>query len=432
MGRALFFNFLTMLISPTLGVIPAFSKNYDRRLRKWILIIFITFFGSVLIMIKGSDAEVHLSRVKSYYIDLTFAEFLGGAKDIIFFVENMNVQEDLYIHILSYVSGGLLGLPGLFFVFVLFIYGYFYISSLFKLIALRPELKYTYSFYFLLFVLIFFRGIDDAGTVRTWTGLMVLFYGVIGYYTERRFKYLILICLTPYIHFGYFIMVIPTIIVIIFGFRSKLYISLYILSFFMSFLNPQSSSVESGRNEVVESTVSTYYVEVEDGFSEKYEKSSQLGGTWYRSLSKSGLHNWPNYIFSFIIIGWGFYPGRMTMLENGLFSIGLLTKVLSSSTWFIIALSNRTSIISDYFILAAFYLLAQRGAFLDTGPVTGFFQKFLFQTSLIMLVPFMIMKLSGLLSFFSFFLLSGPFLVWFSRDINFSINEFVKILIDFI
>ncbi len=429
MGRGLFFNFLTMLISPVVGLIPAFSRNYDTRLRKWTIILFITFFGSVLVIGEGSDAGTHLGRVKKYYLDLSLTEFVSGARDIVLFIPNENIQDDLYIHIISFVSGSLFGLPWLFFIIACFIYGYFYTSSLFKLINFRPDLKYTYTFYFLLFILIIWRGIENVGSIRTWTGLMVLFYGVIGYYTERKLKYIILICLTPYIHFSYFIMALPTVFVLLVGFRARLYILLYIISFFTNFLNPEVATEQAEGNEIAESKVAGYYVDEQEGLTEKYSKNSKIGATWYRAFSKSGLHNWGIYILSFIIIVWGYFPDKMTRLENGLFSIGLLTKVLSSSTWFIYALTNRSSFIAGIFILAAFFLMAQRGAFINKNPVSEIYQKFFFHIALLLFVPFIVERLSDLFGFFSFFLLSTPFLVWFSGDVNVSLKDAFKTII---
>lgn len=421
------YGFIIMLISPIFGLFQGLQGDYSK-LKRITLIVFTTLYGSIIYLPNGSDGRVHQANVNEYYSSVSFPRFLLDCGDILTMSANLNVQEDLYIHFVSYLTGGILGMPGLFFVVVAFVYGYFYSGSLFKLVKLLPGFKYSWVFYGFLTVFVMWKGLESMNTVRTWTGMWVLFYGCISYYQTKNPKYFLLIFIPQYIHVGYFAMALPAWGVIFAGVRPKVYIALFFLSFGANLIKPQVMTEQIEQTDVGKEQIRGYSVEEERTATQKFEMQNEKGANFYRAILKSGIQY---YIVSFIavfLILRGYFPNRMTYMELHLFSIGILTRVLSSATWFHYALSNRSSYISVTFMLAAFISLAQRGGLLDKDGKYPIIEKVFFTLCFIGLIPTILFKLSEYTYFVSIFMLSTPFIGWFFPDVNMSIKELINLL----
>src|SRR5690554_104344 len=113
--RAFFYNFLFMFISPALSLIHGLRSNYTPKFKRQLMIVFITIYGSIITLSESNDGTIHLQNVYNNYVDLSFVDFLSGIMDILLFIDNPHTNDDLYIHFVSYLTGGVLGMPGLFF-----------------------------------------------------------------------------------------------------------------------------------------------------------------------------------------------------------------------------------------------------------------------------------------------------------------------------
>lgn len=426
MVRKIFFGFLISLVSPIISLLISFRSS-DPKVKRWLFITFITFYGSVIQLAPGTDGYVHQNDVYVNYLNMNFGQFLKYCGDIIFL--KSSIKEDLYIHFVSFFVGSVLGMPKLFFVIISFVFAYFYTGSLFKVIKLTPKFKYSYLFYGFLTVFVLWKSIEGINTVRTWTGLWVLFYAFISYAETRKLKYLLLLFVPLYIHVGYYVMAIPSILVAIFGSFPKLYSVLFFISFGLNLVNPEGVTEKFEATEVGQEKVQGYYVEEQVSSQEKFEENYSRGATWYKALGKGGIQVWSLKILALIVIVRGYYNKRMTKVETALFSAGILTMVLSSSTWFIYALESRSAIIGGAYILAAFIMMAQRAAFNNESGNMDRWERYLFILVFISLIPFLILKISEIGGFLSFFTVSLPFLVWFSSDINMSLKDGFKDII---
>jgi hypothetical protein len=428
MNRRLVISGILMLFLPLLTLIQGlFSK--DVQYKRWIIIFFIAIYGSVINVAPGSDGFSHLSRVESYYTALSFPQFLKDIIDILTFTLNDNLKGDLYIHLISYLVAGVLGTTKLFFVFVSFIYAYFYTGALFRIIKLTPKFRYSWLFYGFLTVFVLWKTIEGINTVRTWTGLWVLMYACVSFYETKKFKYFILMFVPPLIHVGWFVMAMPAWFVTIFGTWSRTYSVLFFISFAFNILNPSTVTEQLEESELGANKVKGYYVEEEMTTNQKLTQSRERGSRFYKAYSKAGLNAWAVNTLAIVVILGGYYNKKMTFLESQIFSIGLLTKVLSSSTWFLFALSNRSSIASGLFLMAAFILMAQRGLFNDENGQFKKFEKYALTIIFLFMVPYILLKLSELFDFCSLFLISSPFIVWFSAESNISMKEGLKVIL---
>ena len=415
-----------MLISPVIGLYFGL-KNSSRSAKRTLFIIFITIYGTVIYLPPGSDGAVHEAAVYQHYVDLGFDQFIYETVGILVFEKRGAYQEDLYIHVLSYFVGGVLGMPQLFFTFVSFIYAYFFVGSIFRIIDLNPAFKYKYAFYGFLTVFVLYKGIEGINTVRTWTGLWVLFYACISYYQTRKVKYLILMFAAPLCHFGYFIMALPAWFVLVFGVRKYLYTVIFIMSFFLNLINPETAKTElEGTNEIGEATVQGYYVEEQQSINTKIELTQ--GASWYKQLYKIGFQNYAIGFLAIMMIVGGYYYNKMNDVEARIFSIGILTKALSSSTWFLFALSNRSAVVAAVFVLGAFILVAQRGALKTKYENGGKFENIAFHLAFLALVPIIFLKFAEMAELASVFLFSTPFVEWVMSDVNISIKNAYKLI----
>jgi hypothetical protein len=115
----------------------------------------------------------------------------------------------------------------------------------------------------------------------------------------------------------------------------------------------------------------------------------------------------------------------MTGLEAKLFSIGLLTKAFSNSTWFIFALSNRSGIISELMILAAILLYWQRNKRISTTILT----KPLWVGSLLLIVPSFFYYASNTIEYLSAYIFAFPFISWIGESVKFTVRELIGAII---
>ena len=216
---------LLMLLSPV-AVLWHDLKHSSLKTKKWSLILFVTFFGSAITFKPswtGPDGSQYWIAVYTYYLNMSFAQFWHGLIGILSFNPPLYAKGDVYIHVLSYLTGSVLRMPGLFIIFAAFVYGYFFSSSLFKVIPKLPKVKYPYLVYGVMVIFILWSNLEGVSTFRTWTGMWILFYGAVCYFDTKKKKYLFLMAVSPFVHLGYFIMAIPAFIVAIWGNYTRIY-----------------------------------------------------------------------------------------------------------------------------------------------------------------------------------------------------------------
>ena len=117
-------SLLTALTVPPLLLVQAWNTRSERY-QHLLLTLFVAVFGFTMTFQAAGDAVGHLARVNRIYVEMSAYTFLDDFWRILFFQHTASGAKDLYIHVLSYFTGGVLGLPQLFFPIVALIYGYF-------------------------------------------------------------------------------------------------------------------------------------------------------------------------------------------------------------------------------------------------------------------------------------------------------------------
>lgn len=419
-------------ISPLMVFFLFLRSNYGSAYGRFILTVLITFYGSTMVLGDQADGYRHRKMVVDEYLHMSLERFLDDTYRILT-LQLSSSSADIYKHILSFISGSILQSPGLFFVFVAFIYGYFFSGVLITVLRNFAFARKTFVFWVFFFLFLLTKNVEGINTVRTWTGLWVLVYGVLRYHETRQLKYLLLILATPLIHFGYLLMSIPTYIVLLFGDRPLLYGTLFVVSSFTNFIDPEVATGGLMNTPLGEQKVGQYFqserLEEDEKLTAFEEKNPNKDRTWYKKLETAGYFNWPTNLLIYGFIFFGIYRRFMNGIEKHLFSIGILTLAGSNTFFFITAASNRMSIIGLVFVLAAFMLLMQRRDYfsqvLAARPLFGLTTKL----AAVLVLPKFVYLISFFLNHLSFYFLFGPFVVWADPEANISVLSVIKSLL---
>ena len=427
MKARLVYSAVLSVIFPVLLLYEALrSANY--KYKHWVLTLFITIYGSTIQLYENKDGYRHQEMVYTHYQNLSFTDFSKELANIATFKVNKSRAQDVYKHVLSYFLA-VLGLPGLFFTVVAFVYGYFFSGAMLMVFTNFGRSHHSYIFLAFSLLFIFTMNVEGINTVRTWTGMWVLVYACLKYYRSKKIKYLILMLMPPLIHVGYFIMVIPALIVLIFGNWPKVFASIFVLSSVFSFVNPPNAKSQLEQTELGEQKVEGYYTLKQKDTDEVLQEQEERGNRWYYSYRNANIHIWALNLLIYILLLKGIYFKRMTAYQQTLFSIGLAMLTLSNLSWFIFAVSNRSAIIGMIFILASVLITWQELSTRTWLTNGGGMLKGAMTISLIMFIPFFLFKLSSFLDYPSVFLFVNPMLVWFDPTSNMSIKEFIKLFI---
>ncbi len=393
----------------------------SERYKHILITLFFTIYGSTMLLGRG-DGFRHHWRMEYVYGNLSFSVFMEDVWRILTLRLTESGAKDLYNHVISYLFGGVLQLPDLYFPFVAMVYGYFFAGSVLHI--LRHFKLSTANYVVLGFVitLLFVRGLEGVYTVRTWTGMWILVYACLKYYETKRLGYLVLMFTPPLVHFGYFMMAIPAWIVLAFGSRPLVYSSILFVSLFTNFLPSQPVTQQIGQTERGAASVSGYHREDERDAMEEFERI-QEHTNFYNAFRLSGLHRWAPTFLVIALIVCGVYVKHMTAYQRRIFSIGVLTLAFSNLTWFLFAIHNRTLTIAIVFILAGYLMtrLDPRTSHLFRG-LPPYYQWGL-HLSLLLFVPLIMFHVSYAMDRVSLFAIIGPFFPWIEPEINISLKE---------
>lgn len=416
-GKIKFNILLLSLVSPVWVLVESFRQPWV--LRKWMLILVITIFGSTIILPEGTDASRHLQNVYSHYHYLAFSDFVNELWHIII-LKPLSATSDIYIHVLSYFVGSVLSFPGLFFTAVAFVFGYFYINALYKILRWNNRIKKPVIFSAFVLFFIIYLSIDNMQTVRTWTGAWILFNGVFGYFQTKKKKYLLLMLCAPLVHAAYAAMALPAYFVAL---TPRLYPKIFIIVFFASFFTSipiPFVSEQLKKSELGETKYKSYYRENPSEWNERYDET-----IWYVKHGKRGLSLWAISAVAFALIITRFYPKRMNYLEANLFSIGLLMVALANMANYIPSFYNRLMVNAGLYLLATLTLLLIRGELLNKRGFNLILRKSLLWVVIIMFLPKIVYFFANVIQFTSIYMIGVPFIAFFGENANISIREFL-------
>lgn len=415
-----------LFISPAIGLYNGI-KYLDWKNRKVIIVLFFIIYGSLLTYGEGADANRYMDLLTTYDT-MTFSEFLLWLKHIITFDPLPGSPSDVYIHVLSFFTSAVLGMHGLFFPIVAAIYGYFYANAMSKILVWEKGFKMTVAIVLIIILFIIHRSVGNFQTVRSWTGMWILFNGVLGYHQTGKKKYIFLMMITPLIHFAYFLIAIPAFLALfIKKIPAKALIGLYFLSFFTT-LNTSKVVNLSEDNSLAQTKVRSYYREDESGegidpIALREEKSN---ASWYAKYGKTDSVYYGGHAFAIFLIVGGYFKNKMSRLEIGLFGTGLCMAILANLGSFSYAFYSRSMANAVIYILGAVTLLALRGGLDFRNSKNPILLETLKWIAILLFFPKIIYFFADLLVMTSSLMLAMPFLGWFDEELNISIREAIQ------
>ena len=418
--------FVTALVAPVL-LFFELARDNSRAFKHWTIVLLVTIYGSTMVIQEAQDGYRHQLAVTLIYADMPFSMFMAELWKILTFQVTEIGVRDVYRHVLSYLIGGVLQMPQLFFPVVAMIYGYFFGGALLEVFKDFSWKRANYVILGFIVVFLLIKNVEGINTVRTWTGFWMLMYGCLKYHSTGQKKYLIWVFITPLIHVAYFAMAIPAVLVLLLGNRITLYSILFVASSFTTFINPGDTRALLERTELGQQQARGYFREDRAETMEVLQAQLARGDVrWYRAFERAQVHKWALNVLVYALLLAGIYQAVMTTYQQRIFSIGLLTMTMSNSVWFLYALSNRTAVIGTMFILAA-YIMSR----LDPKTALAFkrspqYYRWGIHLSLLLYFPFCLWALSTFLDFPSFFNFIFPFYVWFDPEANLSVKEALR------
>ncbi|MCW4469568.1 hypothetical protein OGH69_11370 [Flavobacterium sp. MFBS3-15] len=412
---------LTMVaISPAISLFYLIS-NFDWKVKKPFFIFLTVLFGAT-ILLSSSDGAVLKELVYIHYINLPFNQWLDELIQILQFKQPYGTKGDVFNHLVSYISGTLLMLPETYFYLVSFVYAYFFVNSLEKILN-RPTIGHKgILFWLIIIIFVTYRFVDNLQSVRTWTGLWVLFYGTYCFYTTGKKKYLLIMLMAPLFHIAYFIMALPVYLSIILKkVDFRILVIFYIMSFFIT-INHEAIVKQLGSTDIGANKIDAYYDE--DGGTDISQR--RVSGTFYAVYGRSWSQIQSPHILIFALILSGFITRkRLTAIEYGLFCSALLLSITANLVSFIGAFYVRTMTNAGIYVTAATALLAMRGAFdiKSTGHL-NLFQKTALWIALLTFIPYIIYVVANMFQFTSAYMIVFPIGGFFGDNI--SIGQLLK------
>jgi len=426
------YHLIVFLFSPVLGLVYSL-KTKSKVVIRWSIFAFVAIYGSLFHPSFLGDGKRHWQNVYDHYQYLDFATWWEELIAILSFASRSTTKDDVYIHTLSYVIGGLLNAPGLFFVCVAIVYAYFYSGFLVKALSfVNWESNYNkFFFYFFLILLLLWKQPYDMQTVRSWTAMWVLLYCIISYQESKHWKYLVLVLTVPLFHIGFTAIAFPLWVVLYSGYRNpKIYFYIFIISMFSSnflestnFINLVSSSSELGKNKT-----DAYYTssEEKDDKAEDFLESKEKS-TFYTQYAAKNYHKYT--LTAIIIFIYIFFSKRgFGEIENALFSYGLAMASFSNFFISIFAIHNRGWITAGVLILTLMVIFLSKQNLRNLS--FSFIKVRLPLTLMIFAIsPYILYCLSNFVRFTSPYIFLMPPVAWINEDAAMGLRQLIGLFL---
>ena len=425
---SLAFVLLVSILFPPILLFAAWRLKNPRQIH-WLLTLFVGWYAVSLPIAydplgAGSDGVRHLLAVYVFYTDMSLERFLSDLWDILLF-RGSGSSNDVFRHVIAYVTGGVIGMPSLFFPVVGLFYGYFFVGSMMIVFLGVRERRWPLVVIFLALCFFLSRNIESLQAVRNPTAGWVLIYGILRFQQTRKPKYVALMACTPLIHFSFLLLALPAFAYLILGNRQWLYASIFALSVPFNFVTPDVaidliSEVEIGEQKLRDRT--DWGQRDADSRAQIIESQMQGGARMWRAYMMAGYQSIALNVLAFgmILSGAYFVMGRFA---KAIFSNGLLMLTASNSLWFLGGATGRLWGLGFLLVMAGFIIWRLGEGFSLKRIV--FSQGYVVSCylSAILFIPYFLFYLSRILDYINIFAFSLPLLASMYPDANLTLKE---------
>tara|TARA_B100000780_G_C21119725_1_gene453443 strand:- start:2433 stop:3455 length:1023 start_codon:yes stop_codon:yes gene_type:complete len=329
-------------------------------------------------------------------------------------------NDDIYLHVLSYIAGFFNSTKALYLIAAL-VYGFFYIGSMYNVYR-YIKVNLSSRILFMLFTaLIFWKSFEGINAIRNWTGAWCLFYGFSSYVLHKKKKFLTFMILSPFIHFGYIIISLPLYVSLVIPKKRYLFYVFLIASFFikvpLEYIGDAFSYSELGEKKV------NVYQQDDERISKKREEF----------LAKASFHkayaiDLATIYFEILMVVLLIYLERnfeYAKVKRYLYfsNVACLLIGFSNISYNIPSLSKRLELNALFYVLA-FICLSYSYLKDKSFNLKNFNLFFVIGTPIYFL--FLFMQLSYITEFANLYLFISPFISFVFGDEMLSIKYFIK------
>lgn len=409
------------LISPFITVLFAF-KNFNQKQARVAIIIFAGIFGFYFLVPEEADGFVHAQNVKLHYLNLSFDQFYNELIQLFKFAPPPGTNDDVFLHIISYLVAFFGGSQGVFFLVISIIYSYFFIKATGNIYDLLPVQKTMFISSLFVFFFIW-KGFEGINSVRTWTGAWIFFNGAFGYYTTKEKKYLYLVLFAPLVHFAHLLFSLSFWGVYFIGKRPKVYFLILVFSFVFKFAIGQSPIIRDiiAATELGQNKIDAYSLENEDKAANRtvrlanFAKVSSFHNYYYSIVTNLYVQ----VLLIFFMFRYGYFTNKITDYRIfGLLSSATLLWSITNFLHFVPAVYNRGMQLAGLLILAAALILLT-GVYENAKNYTPKYEKinnFLKAAFFPIFLLALFHKASAFSTYLNFKLLVSPFIAFFVED----------------
>lgn len=405
------------LLSPALGVYNLF-KTRNERLILWGGTFLMAILGSVYVYVRGGDGHTHKLHIEKEYMDMSVVDFFTRMGEIL----TLNVQQgvvDPYLHILSFISGGIFGIPELLHILAGAFYGAVYFTGVLFLLRNLDFKKASFVLGILLTVFFIYRGLTGLNAVRWWTAMWMVFSGTLGFLSTRRKKYVLLAMCSILVHFSFVGLIIPVIAGYYIRNLRKLLLILWVFSFFTAgsyeVIKPYVPEIGVFKSREATLNIDPSIQQID---------SSSSNTRFYREYGETSYNNYSIPFLSFILFFFFIRNGNSNWYWS-LFAMGVTLYIFANFMDFSPSVSGRAKSGSSVLILASAIQIFGNRAQMICMQQGRRMVKFLIIIFFISCIPVILFQLSYAISMMSTFTLLLPVVSWFLGDQDFSIREFL-------
>lgn len=386
--------------------------------------LFMAFVGSTFIYAEGSDGHSHLMDVYRSYLDMSLVAFFEDLGSLLLLQPTDNAT-DVYKHIISYLAGGVFGVPELIHVFGGLLLGYFFTKSVLLVLEEKPQGKLGILLIGFIGFFLINRSISALNSLRMWTAMWVFFYGALAYMKKGNLKFLFTVGLSFLIHFSYLLFVIPIVAAVLLEKRKLIVLGLFVASFFINVGYNQISSLvgSTGLYEDKADSVVIDEAEKERRTQQREEKGGSVN--FYKALGPYVFKSFSTILLA-LTLAFVYIKGKNPIYLNFLIASALLLLALSNlASVASQAVNGRGYTIASIFLIAAtIVVISLKNKLFKSGELPMSYQLS-FTVFLLSTVPYVLFQLSYALNTCSIFIFSMPLASWILGGDDFSIKDFI-------
>lgn len=342
--------FLLLLIAPVFSVVMAF-RNFHFRWAKNLIWCFIVFYGYTFVFSnKGLDSDRYVQSLKylAKQQSVSFSEF-----GQLLYSEDTNYV-DILQPLLTFLVSRVTDDPRILFACFAFIFGFFYSRNVwFLLIKVENKIKREALPFLILFI--FVVAIWQINGFRFYTAAHIFVYGLFLVADGKRGKGFLFCAASLFVHFSFSLPLMILVIYLLIGNKLVLSLFLYLASFFIAQVNPESLRVYGESLPIVfqqrsERYISDEYLEVRENQREK--------GRWFLEGRTTYLVYITNVLLIIVFLR-HYHALKKNYHAASLFTYSLLLLALANVLSQVPSVGDRFEQVSLLILFSAFFFLSQ-------------------------------------------------------------------------